>query len=227
MAIEHHDYTKPNKKGWTDVPPTDSEVMAFNESIMPELQPPLGIVNLGLNRLEQFLSDTIAHHYEEADVLDVGCGNGKFIISLLRNKVIGSATGLDASETMVRNARETARNAQVSATFVHGTVETMCFDMVFDVIVANEILEHLYSPYSALQRLSSLLQKQGLLCGSVPFHDTCDCGAHLQHFIPRSLKHLLKRFFLCVGASVVDLTGTGERHIKFTASLPIKCQGAT
>ena len=216
------EHCKPNAPGWIDRPPTEDEIKDFNEGRMPVEQPPLTVESLGFNLVENFLAMMIQHYYEAPNVLDVGCGNGKLIAALLLGGYIAAGSGIDASATMVENARKTVENAGVSANFVCGTLESKVVTTQFDVVIAKDLLEHVYNVNEALYILSRLVKQRGMLCGSVPLWNTCDCDAHLHHFSVESLRTVLSRFFVDVAASVVDLTGGGEQHIRYTARIP-KC----
>jgi 2-polyprenyl-3-methyl-5-hydroxy-6-metoxy-1,4-benzoquinol methylase len=215
------DHSRPNTTGWIDRVPTDEEIANFNEARMPVEQGALTLEGIGMNKIESFLADVIAHYYPDcvANVLDVGCGNAKFLTALLQNGVIKEATGIDASVTMVENARKTVANVAVEASFLLGSFETLEPGPKFDVLIAKDILEHLYDVNSGVARMHAALKDGGMLCGSVPFWDTCDCDAHLHHFTTISLRPVLERFFTDVGIRVVDLTGKDEHHIIFTCRL--------
>jgi 2-polyprenyl-3-methyl-5-hydroxy-6-metoxy-1,4-benzoquinol methylase len=220
------DHSRPNAEGWIDRVPTDEEVLQFNENRMPVQQPPLTLESIGMNPIEAFLASIIQHYYPDAgaNVLDVGCGNGKFLTALLHGGFIGAGGGIDASPTMVANAQQTATNVGVAANFVVGSIESLPIDTRFDVIIATELLEHLYNAVAGVGIMASLLKRGGMLCGTVPLWNTCDCDAHLQYFSTESLRGLLERFFLDVGVSSVDLTGAEEYHIRYTARLPKELQ---
>lgn len=216
------EHARPNVPGWIDRLPTDAEVSEFNEGRMPAEQPPLTLGEIGFNSVEAFLAQTIQHFYPGANVLDVGCGNGKLIAGLLHGGYIASGSGVDASVTMAQNAQQTAENIDVQANFVVGTLESVDITTQFDVVIAKDLLEHLYNVNQGLATLATMLKDSGMLCGSVPLWNVCDCDAHLHHFSSDSLKHVLSRFFDIVSVSVIDLTGDGERHIRYTALYPLR-----
>ncbi|MBI2564765.1 methyltransferase domain-containing protein [Candidatus Woesearchaeota archaeon] len=78
----------------------------------------------------------------------------------------------------------------------------------FDVIVAVEVIEHLYNPENCIKECFRCLKEDGLLIGSVPneYHlrkrieillgkDVFGYGYHLCHFNKKSLTKLLKTSF--------------------------------
>ena len=90
-------------------------------------------------------------------------------------------------------------------------------DETFDVVVATEVIEHLYNPEGAVKEIYRILRKDGMLIGSVPneYHlrkrieilfgkDVFGYGYHLCYFNKNSLKKLLKKIF-----KKVFITGYG------------------
>jgi len=216
------DHSRPNAPGWVDRIPTDTEIEQFNEGRMPAEQPPLPAEGIGMNKIEDFLAGIIEHYYPacSAKVIDVGCGNGKFLAGLLRSGVVSDASGVDASLTMVNNAQRTVAASGGIANFVVGTLESVDITTLFDVVIAKDILEHLFNVNAGVAKIVSIMKPAGMLCGAVPLWNVCDCDAHLHHFSVDSLRLVLERFFHDVGVSVVDLTGENENHIRFTCRLP-------
>jgi 2-polyprenyl-3-methyl-5-hydroxy-6-metoxy-1,4-benzoquinol methylase len=96
-------------------------------------------------------------------VLDVGCATGASA-EVLRRRGATHLTGIDADEAFAAEAR--SRYDEV----VHGSVPD---DLIwpahsFDTILAYDVLEHLYDPWGAAQRLASLLRSGGQLHVSLP-----------------------------------------------------------
>ncbi len=96
-------------------------------------------------------------------VLDLGCRDGtltKYYTS--GNKVFGA----DIDSAMLARARERLG------------IETVQIDIQeapwpfrpasFDVVVAGEVLEHVYSPEKVINRITELLKPGGMFIGSVP-----------------------------------------------------------
>jgi 2-polyprenyl-3-methyl-5-hydroxy-6-metoxy-1,4-benzoquinol methylase len=74
-------------------------------------------------------------------VLDVGTGTGR--AALLLSKAGAEVTGVDASEQMLAVARERARSAGRTITFIHRDAHTLEFpDRSFDVSVSLRMLMH-------------------------------------------------------------------------------------
>jgi 2-polyprenyl-3-methyl-5-hydroxy-6-metoxy-1,4-benzoquinol methylase len=96
-------------------------------------------------------------------VLDVGCAEGANA-SLLRARGATHLAGIDVDEAFAAAARE--RYDEV----VHGSVpdDLHWDDRSFDTILAYDVLEHLYDPWSATKRLAGLLRPGGRLHVSLP-----------------------------------------------------------
>lgn len=131
--------------------------------------------------------------------LDIGCGYG-FSLMALKEKGI-KAVGLDLDKKAINYAKEIL-NLQV----IYGSIydKTINFDSL-ELISAWEIIEHLYSPYKALQRVNQWLMPGGWFTGSVPNISGITARLrqtkwhllrppeHLFYFNKKSLSMLLKR----------------------------------
>jgi len=96
-------------------------------------------------------------------VLDVGCASGANA-DVLRGRGATSIAGIELDEQFAAAARE--RYDEV----VCGSLpEDLAWpDASFDTILAYDVLEHLYDPWSATKRLAALLKPGGRLHVSLP-----------------------------------------------------------
>ncbi len=124
----------------------------------------------GLRRLDFFV-DRIDKWRRSRDpstirILDVGCGNGNIALPLAR---IGyTVTGADIDEMSIANAQQSAEDLQLdSATFVVSSLNRMS-EVLFDVIIASEVLEHQKDPVTFLAEIARHLAPGGLFLLSVP-----------------------------------------------------------
>src|SRR5260370_36251409 len=88
-------------------------------------------------------------------------------------------------------------------TIVRGEFEKVEFSSKYDAVVMYGVLEHLASPLAALQRISTLLESDGLLVGDVPNWDSLwrklfprhwaglQVPRHQTLFSPQSLRDIL------------------------------------
>jgi len=104
-------------------------------------------------------------------ILDVGCGDGRFLTSLRRHHSNYILHGLDwhfsDSTTQALSADRIIP--------ILGTAENMKLEPAFyDVIVMNQLIEHLWNPREVLQRCYESLKAGGLIILETPDPDGYD-----------------------------------------------------
>ncbi len=144
-------------------------------------------------------------------VLEIGCAQGKFLNSL---PAVFEKFGVEINE----NGRRYIQEHYPTITVYQGDIENENFGdctKKYDIILMWHVLEHIKNPSSFLQRLSSLLNKNGVFIFEVPNRDSLgfrltrkqwfhlDTPRHLYHFNQRSLKKLLNQH----GLKVVEYSG--------------------
>jgi SAM-dependent methyltransferase len=94
-------------------------------------------------------------------VLDFGCGFGAFSIRAAEEGA--SVVGLDLDQQEIASAREIARErfAELDVKYVNAPVESL--DECFDVIITNEVLEHIVDLAGCLRSLFDHLNPGGLM----------------------------------------------------------------
>lgn len=99
------------------------------------------------------------------NLLDVGCGPGTITVGFARAVAPGEVTGIDLSEEVLAQAREHAASEAVdNLTFEFGDVYQLEYeDGVFDVVYANQLLQHLTDQPRALREMRRVLKPGGLL----------------------------------------------------------------
>lgn len=107
------------------------------------------------------LSRYLERHRRPAALLDFGCGNGSAVSRFLMLPNV-RYYGVDVHEPSLAYADEHYGSA--NASFLRVVPQ----DVVFDVIVYSDILEHLDDPESHLRRYAASHSASGLLVGCVP-----------------------------------------------------------
>lgn len=120
----------------------------------------------GANALNRYarLYSLIANHIKTShNILDVGCATGGFL-DYLRGHGFKHLYGIDMIKTYVKHAQKKK---------IHkikiGQAESMPFaDNSMDLLVMDQVLEHLVDPRKAFREAKRVLIKDGMLCISVP-----------------------------------------------------------
>lgn len=171
-------------------------------------------------------------------VLEIGCGNGGF------RKNFGSGCefwGLDPNPTIAKLAEETVDR------FFLGKFEDVSDQIprnYFDLLVLNDVLEHMVDPESFLRQATDLLNYKGEIIGSIPnvrFADNLyrllflrdwryvDQGildkSHLRFFTRKSILRMFKDLNfdteVLVGIGEVSLSTLNFRMLVYTLGLKI------
>ncbi len=94
-------------------------------------------------------------------VLDIGCGGG--LLSEAMSALGANVTGLDASASAIKIAREHAKMTQSQIDYVCSSTEQYAQDYngTYDLITCMELLEHVPDPACLLSACSTLLKPGG------------------------------------------------------------------
>ena len=143
----------------------------------------------------------LERYLREGSVLDVGCGDGKFLWGLDSGR--WRRTGVEPSRRVVQLVRERIPGID----FVVGDLySTRLRPGSFDAITFWHVLEHIPEPRRVMRRVRDLLRPGGWLIVSLPnlsslqarifrrhWYAFDDVPRHLFHYSPRSLALLLKQ----------------------------------
>lgn len=128
-------------------------------------------------------------------ILDCGCGSGEFS-ALIKKKHNAICVGIDSSRRACTLAR---KNLDY---IIHTDLNTFDFTTLqtdFDLIIFNDILEHLLCPPCVLKKSLSKLSNHGYILSSIP---------NISH--PEVIKQLQQGLFRYTHAGILDAT-----HLKF------------
>jgi ubiquinone/menaquinone biosynthesis C-methylase UbiE len=101
---------------------------------------------------------------DHGEAVDLGCGPGLLVIEMARQAPGLHVTGIDLSETLLADARETARQAGVAerVDFRLGNVEEIPFpDSSLDLVVSTLSLHHWSDPLKVLNEVHRVLKPGG------------------------------------------------------------------
>jgi len=160
------------------------------------------------------------------NVLDIGCRDGW----LTRHYVDGnSVLGVDIDGNLLKIAQQNLK-IQTLLMDLNGNWSELV-DRKFDVIVAGEVLEHLYYPQNVLGNIKKHLNDGGIFIGSVPNafslknrlrylsgnkkNTPLEDPTHINQFSYQEIKDLLLKYF-----KEVDMVGLG-RYRFLARKMPI------
>jgi 2-polyprenyl-3-methyl-5-hydroxy-6-metoxy-1,4-benzoquinol methylase len=122
-------------------------------------------------KMIRLLSNSVHIDFKGKRILDVGCAYGSFAIELA--KCGANVVGIDISDKWLSLAAENARD-EVNVRFLN--CDASAFRMraqlkefaPFDIIVVNDVFEHIYDTSSVLFNLRSLTKEGALLYFKIP-----------------------------------------------------------
>ncbi|HYW21501.1 MAG TPA: methyltransferase domain-containing protein [Nodularia sp. (in: cyanobacteria)] len=100
-------------------------------------------------------------------ILDIGCGNGS--LSNLIAKYGYEVVGVEESESGVQLARQDFPNCQ----FIQGSIYNLPYAEIgdnFDIVIAAEVIEHLFFPKELVRNAKKCLKPNGRLILTTPYH---------------------------------------------------------
>jgi len=146
---------------------------------------------------------------ESMRLLDIGCGDGRFLLALRKQLPNAALSGLDWSFGPLVVDELASANIKV----LTGTIETAALpEEHYDVITMNQLIEHVWDVRLVLERCRRALKVGGLLAMETPNPDGWDrrffkSGAWGAYYWPRHLnlftRHHLSRVVAECGMEVV------------------------
>lgn len=132
-------------------------------------------------------------------ILDIGCGDGKRLLELRKDG--WDTYGVEISDLAAEYVRE-----RYGLNVITGKVEDARFkNEIFDVIILDNVLEHLSDPKTSLIEISRILKNDGTLAIIIPnvnsfeakqfrkYWTGWELPRHLYHFTPMSIRDLLAK----------------------------------
>jgi len=124
-------------------------------------------------------------------ILDIGCGLGGKTAAYAEAGAL--VVGVDIDHEYISQSVTFARSRGIEASFIVGDAELLSFRQeTFDLIIANDSLEHFLHPEKALSEFSRVLRPGGLLfLFFTPWRSPL--GSHLYDYIRTPWCHLIFR----------------------------------
>ncbi len=117
-------------------------------------------------------------HQPGLNILNAGCGSGEMNILLSQQKA-WQVDAIDVDIQAIHLSQQLKEQGHITnLNVVHSTIEEHQYSQPYDIIVSNDVLEHIEDDTKAIKKLADMLVPQGSLCISVPaypwlfgFHD--------------------------------------------------------
>jgi SAM-dependent methyltransferase len=131
----------------------------------------------------------VLEYNSHAKVIDLGCSDGKFSVKVKEKIGCSEMWGIDICDVSLENAEK--RGIIVKKADLNNTLPLEAES--FDVLVSNQVIEHLFYPVKFMREVYRILKPNGyavistenlsswdnivaLLCGYTPFSVEFDCG---------------------------------------------------
>ena len=140
-------------------------------------------------------------------VLDLGCNDGGFT-EYLQSKGYKSI-GVDLPEVTKKAKAARPGCNFLSANIDSETIPLKTFKDNFDIVVALEIIEHLYYDVTLLRSAAYYLKHNGILIATTPSTDAKIVDDHIRFYPLESLRKL----FVHTGFEVIGMKTIGEYNV--------------
>ena len=159
--------------------------------------------------------------FEGKSVLDVGCGNGLYILAI--DKLAKKSVGVDINQEALKEAIRNKSELNGDTVFIEAAAENLPLpDLTFDVALLVEMLEHVQSEERALEEANRVLKNGGYLVLYVPnklylfdehgirigqreFHGVYGGSIPFFSWCPQALRSRFERARICTRGRIVRL----------------------
>lgn len=175
-----------SKQSWTEWQKYDTYAAASQHSTAVAYARPLNLARI------QIFSDMVSRLGTGLMVLDVGCGDG--VISEPMSKLGNHVVSVDLP-TITRLAHRRGVSSVVA-----GDAEQLAFaSNRFDLVLASELVEHLWNPKGFFEEAHRVLRAEGFLIVETPEgKESLRYDAHKNYFTVEILEQVLnKKFSVC------------------------------
>lgn len=156
-----------------------------------------------INHIVKFQKSCISEYFKRRDfkLLDIGAGASPYY--MLFEKYVLEYTVIDVKSSLPENEKRAIKQLE-------GFAENLPVDAdSFDIVVSNQVLEHVNDDIKAVKESARVLKQNGLFIGSVPHISPI----HLEPYDFRRYTELgLKKVLEENGFEVIKIEGNGGVH---------------
>lgn len=125
---------------------------------------------------------------KKGNVLDVGCGLGRYLPAFKGSKIFGTELSLKA----IQSVKVTYPEATVIQWF---DTDSLPFTLdFFDFIWVGELLEHLKNPQMVIDKLYKVLAPGGIILFITPVGESSKCPEHLWFFDDKDIEGFFAKY---------------------------------
>jgi 2-polyprenyl-3-methyl-5-hydroxy-6-metoxy-1,4-benzoquinol methylase len=191
---------KNSKKKWVEWQKYDAEM---HIKMMQAHAETLSINTLNAARIQIFM-DMVDSIGKDLKILDVGCGDGVISEPIMKMGNYISSVELPAVATL-------AKKCNVSSVMA-GDAEALAFTSEsFDLVIASEVVEHLWEPKSFLNEAYRVLKSNGYLIIETPEGEKgLNYDSHRNFFTVEKLEEMLNKRFTLNEVKHLEATGSAQ-----------------
>jgi 2-polyprenyl-3-methyl-5-hydroxy-6-metoxy-1,4-benzoquinol methylase len=192
---------KENKKSWVEWQKYDAKIHINMMRADPEA---MKANTLNTDRIKIFVDIVNSIGGKDLKILDVGCGEGA-----ISERIVQMGNYIASVELPV--VASLAKKCSVSSVMA-GDAETLAFaSESFDLVIASEVLEHLWGPENFLNEAFRVLKPRGYLIIETPEGEKgLNYDSHRNFFTVEKLEKMLSTKFALIEFKRLEATGSAQ-----------------
>ncbi len=202
--------------------PNSKQYQFFNDHIFPA-SVEVRRKKIFIPRVNKVLDYCEKYGVKKEKLIEVGTGYGIFCEELVKTGAFSDIVGVEASDSLAETCTDKGYR------LYNGLLEDLEITEKFNVAVAFEVLEHIFSPKIFLEKIYNLMNDNSLLMLTFPAWSGFDASIlreysssidheHLNYFNEKSISQLLNS----VGFEVLEISTPGELDVEIVRKTVLK-----